>query len=199
MINEINWQKVNGLVPCIVQDSQDLSVLMLAYMNEKALQKTISTGEACFYSRTRQSLWTKGESSGNKLIVDSIELDCDQDTLLIKASPLGPTCHKGVKTCFDELQASPRSFLPVLERKIDQRFNEKPEGSYISSLLKKGSHKIAQKVGEEAVEMALASKDNDQAEFLEESADLLFHYLLLLRQKGCDLDQVLEVLQARDK
>ena len=193
---DINWQKVSGLLPVIVQDSSTKDVLMLGYMNEEALQKTLDTGMVTFFSRTKNRLWTKGETSGNVLKLKSYKLDCDKDTLLVKAKPVGPTCHTGTKTCFGVAETD-LGFLGSLEEIIRDRFEKKPEGSYISSLIKKGSHKMAQKVGEEGVEVALAAKDDDPDAFLGEAADLVFHLMVLLRQREHNLQDVIEVLHKR--
>ena len=186
----------DGLVPAIVQDIQTQKVLMLGFMNEEALKQTESTGKVTFYSRSKQRLWTKGEESGNFLELRSIAVDCDHDTLLIKAHPLGPTCHTGADTCWSERNHS-EDFLFYLEDIIDLRKQASPAQSYVASLFSKGLNKIAQKVGEEAVEMVIEAKDRNDEQFLNESADLLFHYLLLLNAKGFSLQDVIEILRDR--
>ncbi|KIC93417.1 bifunctional phosphoribosyl-AMP cyclohydrolase/phosphoribosyl-ATP diphosphatase HisIE [Flavihumibacter solisilvae] len=186
----------DGLVPAIVQDNQTQKVLMLGFMNEEALHRTESTGKVTFYSRSKQRLWTKGEESGNFLELKSIAVDCDHDTLLIKAHPLGPTCHTGADTCWSERNHS-EDFLFYLQDIIDLRKQASPTQSYVANLFSKGLNKIAQKVGEEAVEMVIEAKDNNDQLFLNESADLLFHYLLLLNAKGFSLQDVIEILKDR--
>lgn len=186
----------DGLVPAIVQDIQTQKVLMLGFMNEEALHQTESTGKVTFYSRSKQRLWTKGEESGNFLELRSIAVDCDHDTLLIKAHPLGPTCHTGADTCWSERNHS-EDFLFYLEDIIDLRKQASPGQSYVANLFSKGINKIAQKVGEEAVEMVIEAKDRNDELFLNESADLLFHYLLLLNAKGFSLQDVIEILKDR--
>ena len=194
---KIDFEKYSdGLVPVIVQDNITHKVLMLGFMNEEALSKTNETGKVTFYSRTKKRLWTKGEESGNFLFLKEFLLDCDNDTLLIKAAPAGPVCHTGADTCFNEKNTSD-SFLPYLESVIEERKNLTPDKSYVASLFKKGMNKIAQKVGEEAVEMVIEAKDDNEELFLNESADLLFHYLILLNAKGYKLQNVVEILQQR--
>lgn len=188
----------NGLLPAVIQDSITGKVLMLGYMNEEALEKTQSTGKVTFYSRSKQRLWTKGESSSNYLHLVDIALDCDQDTFLIKAKPDGPTCHTGADTCWDEKNES-IGFINHLETIIEDRKNGNSEKSYVKSLFDKGINKIAQKVGEEAVEVVIESKDNDEELFLNESADLLFHYLILLQAKGYKLQDVVKILEGRHR
>lgn len=187
----------DGLVPVIVQDKYTLAVLMLGFMNDEALQKTVQEGKVCFYSRSKQRLWTKGESSGNFLQVTEIKTDCDNDTLLIKAIPAGPVCHTGADTCFNE--GNPRFSLLKLEEIIADRKANPTASSYTASLFAKGTNKIAQKVGEEAVELVIESKDNDDKKFLNEAADLLYHYLILLQQKNFRLADVEKVLAEREK
>jgi phosphoribosyl-ATP pyrophosphohydrolase/phosphoribosyl-AMP cyclohydrolase len=188
----------DGLVPAIIQDSQTKNVLMLGYMNEEALQKTKETKKVTFFSRSKQRLWTKGEESGNFLHLVEMKIDCDKDTLLIFVSPEGPTCHKGTDTCWGEKNTSGMPFLDTLEEVIsDRRSNPANEKSYVASLFRSGINKIAQKVGEEAVEVVIESKDNNDDLFLNESADLLFHYLILLQAKGYKLNDVIEVLKSR--
>jgi phosphoribosyl-ATP pyrophosphohydrolase/phosphoribosyl-AMP cyclohydrolase len=186
----------DGLVPAIVQDIHTSKVLMLGFMNEAALQKTKESGNVTFFSRNKQRLWTKGEESGNFLKLKQILLDCDLDTLLIKAEPIGPTCHTGADTCWTEKNHSD-NFLLYLQDIIDLRRKGNEEGSYVHSLFKKGINKIAQKVGEEAVELVIEAKDNDRDLFLNEAADLLFHFIILLRAKDCSLQDVMHILEQR--
>lgn len=186
----------DGLVPAIIQDAQTHKVLMLGFMNEAAYQQTVSSGKVTFYSRSKQRLWTKGEESGNFLEMKSLSVDCDNDTLLIKVHPLGPTCHTGADTCWNEPNHSD-DFLLYLEEIINLRKKSTVEDSYVAQMFAKGVNKIAQKVGEEAVEMIIEAKDNNAALFLNESADLLFHYLLLINAKGFKLTDVLSILQKR--
>lgn len=188
----------NGLVPAIIQDTTTKKVLMLGYMNAEALAKTEEIKKVTFYSRTKKRLWTKGEESGNFLNVVNIKVDCDNDTLLIMVNPIGPTCHTGSDTCWDEKNEPNFGFLSLLEEVISNRKeNQDDEKSYVASLFKKGINKMAQKVGEEAVEMVIEAKDNDDKLFLDESADLLFHYLILLQAKGFTLKDIAEVLRKR--
>ena len=186
----------DGLVPAIIQDFQTHKVLMLGFMDETALEKTEQTGKVTFYSRRKQRLWTKGEESGNFLELKSMTVDCDQDTLLIKAHPLGPVCHTGADTCWSERNHSD-NFLFYLEDIIELRKQVSPEESYVAKMFSKGINKIAQKVGEEAVELVIEAKDNNEALFLNEAADLMFHYLLLLNAKGHKLQSVMDILQKR--
>ena len=187
----------DGLVPAIVQDSVSNKVLMLGFMNEEALHKTNAEGKVTFYSRSKKRLWTKGETSNHFLLVKEIATDCDNDTLLIRATPTGPVCHTGADTCFNENNSS--FSLHKLEEVIDDRKNNPSETSYTSTLFAKGLNKVAQKVGEEAVELVIESKDNNKEKFLGEAADLLFHYLVLLQAKNYRLDDVIEVLAKREK
>lgn len=187
----------DGLVPVIVQDCNTCTVLMLGFMNEEAFVQTQLNGKVCFYSRSKQRLWTKGESSGNFLLVKEILADCDHDTLLIKAEPAGPVCHTGADTCFNEV--NPHFSLQKLENIIADRKANPTAASYTASLFEKGINKIAQKVGEEAVELVIESKDNDAGKFLNEAADLLYHYLILLQQKNFRLADVVQILSAREK
>lgn len=198
-LEQIDFAKVDGLVPAIIQDMNTLQVLMLGYMNQEALLKTQSEGKVCFFSRTKNRLWTKGEESGNFLNVRSIQLDCDQDTLLILVDPVGPTCHKGTKTCWGDGETTSYGIISELENTIRERWDSESTDSYVASLKVKGTHKIAQKVGEEAVEVVIEALRNDDHLFLEESADLLFHFVLLLKAKGYELNAVLEVLKSRRK
>lgn len=186
----------DGLVPAIIQDYTTQKVLMLGFMNNEALQHTYTTGKVTFYSRTKQRLWTKGEQSGNFLELKSITIDCDNDTLLIKVHPVGPTCHTGADTCFNEKNHA-EDFLNYLEDIIVLRSKSAPDESYVAKMLSKGINKVAQKVGEEAVELVIEAKDDNKELFLGEAADLLFHYLLLLNAKGYKLQQVIEVLKQR--
>ncbi len=196
----IDYSKNNGLVPAIIQDATTKNVLMLGYMNEEALKKTEETKLVTFFSRSKKRLWTKGEESGNVLHLVDIKLDCDNDTLLISANPKGPTCHKGSDTCWDEKNKQHYGFISELETVIaDRKENASEDISYVASLFAKGINKIAQKVGEEAVEVIIEAKDNDDKLFLDESADLLFHYLILLKAKGFELDDIVNVLKSRDK
>ena len=186
----------DGLVPAVVQDFSTAKVLMLGFMNEEALLKTQELGKVTFYSRTKKRLWTKGEESGNFLLLKELLVDCDKDTILIKANPVGPVCHTGADTCFNETNVE-SNFLKYLEDVIEQRKQVSPEESYVSKLFFKGLNKIAQKVGEEAVEVVIEAKDDNEELFLNESADLLFHYLILLNAKGFNLQKVIEILQKR--
>lgn len=188
----------DGLIPAIIQDATTKTVLMLGYMNAEAIAKTIETNLVTFYSRSKQRLWTKGEESGHFLNLNSIKNDCDNDTLLIQVTPQGPTCHKGTDTCWGESKVETYGFLSELETVIaDRKENANSQTSYVSELFEKGINKIAQKVGEEAVEVVIEAKDNNDELFLNESADLLFHYLILLQAKGFKLESVVEVLKAR--
>ena len=194
---KIDFSKENGLVPAIIQDATTKNVLMLGYMNADALQKTQESGKVTFYSRTKNRLWTKGEESGYFLECKDIQLDCDNDTFLIQAQPQGPTCHQGTDTCWGDTNSASYGFLTQLEAVITQRASEKPEASYVASLFEKGINKIAQKVGEEAVETVIEAKDDSEELFLDESADLLFHYLILLQAKGYSLKDISRVLELR--
>lgn len=197
---QIDFQKSpDGLVPAVVQDADTFKVLMLGYMNVEALEQTQKEGKVTFFSRSKQRLWTKGEESGNFLLVKDIAVDCDKDTLLIKAEPLGPVCHTGADTCWDEKNHR-EDFLALLEETIAaRRLEADPEKSYIARLFGKGINKIAQKVGEEAVELVIEAKDHNDKLFLDEAADLLFHYLILLNAKGYNLQDVTNVLRERHK
>ena len=188
----------DGLVPAIIQDHTTKNVLMLGYMNEDALKKSVETGKVTFYSRSKNRIWQKGEESGNYLKLVAVEIDCDNDTLLISAHPTGPTCHKGSDTCWNKKNDQNFGFLTQLETVISDRKEQcSNEKSYVSSLFNSGINKIAQKVGEEAVETVIEAMDNDDKLFLEESADLLFHYLILLKAKGFQLSDVADILQNR--
>ena len=193
----IDFSKNNGLVPVIVQHANTQQVLMLGYMNEEALNKTKEEGKVTFYSRSKERLWTKGETSNNFLIVDAILEDCDNDTLLIKAYPQGPTCHTGSTSCFG--QETSKGFLYRLENIIEQRISDSTEGSYTSQLFKRGVNKVAQKVGEEAVELVIEAKDNNIDLFKNEAADLLYHYIILLKTKNLKLEDIEAILQGRHK
>lgn len=187
-----------GLIPAIIQDAETKTVLMLGYMNTEALEQTKATKKVTFYSRSKQRLWMKGEESGNILNLVSIKNDCDMDTLLIKVNPQGPTCHKGTDTCWEENNSLTFGFLSELESVIqDRKDNASEDDSYVASLFKKGINKIAQKIGEEAVEVVIEAKDNNEQLFLDESADLLFHYLILLQAKGYKLNDIVDVLKSR--
>lgn len=196
---KLNYNKnQDGLVPAIIQDNRTLKVLMLGYLNKESLSLTLSTNVVHFYSRTKKRIWKKGEESGNELHVVSLKEDCDNDTVLIKVNPVGPVCHKGDDTCFEEINKS-ENFIDILEGVIENRKNNLDESSYVSNLFRKGTNKIAQKVGEEAVEMVIEAKDNNGKLFLNESADLLFHYLILLQDKGYKMKNVIDVLKSRSK
>lgn len=196
---QINFEKSpDGLVPAIIQDAATGKVLMLGYMNQEALDKTLQEMKVTFFSRSKQRLWTKGEESGNFLLLQDVKVDCDQDTLLIKANPTGPVCHTGTDTCWGEVNTS-NDFLAKLESVIADRKLSPSESSYTSKLFKKGINKIAQKVGEEAVELVIEAKDDNRELFLNEAADLLFHYLILLNAKGYQLADVINVLKERHK
>ncbi|GAA4449232.1 bifunctional phosphoribosyl-AMP cyclohydrolase/phosphoribosyl-ATP diphosphatase HisIE [Nibrella saemangeumensis] len=187
----------DGLIPAVIQDSQTGKVLMLGYMNQEAYEKTKAEGVVTFYSRSKQRLWTKGETSNNFLHVREILIDCDGDTLLIKAHPAGPTCHTGADTCFDEVNQGHGQFLNYLQSIIHDRKQNPSESSYTSKLFGRGVNKIAQKVGEEAVELVIEAKDTNDDLFKGEAADLLFHFLVLLEHKNISLDEIIAVLQQR--
>ncbi|HKX86267.1 MAG TPA: bifunctional phosphoribosyl-AMP cyclohydrolase/phosphoribosyl-ATP diphosphatase HisIE [Flavobacterium sp.] len=190
----------NQLIPAVIQDFETKNVLMLGYMNEESFAQTLSTKNITFFSRSKNRLWTKGEESGNFLKMESYALDCDNDTFLFQVKPMGPTCHKGADTCWAEKNSKTYGFISNLEETIASRKeNSTLEKSYVASMFGKGINKIAQKVGEEAVEMVIESKDNNDVLFLNESADLLFHYLILLQAKGFRLDDVITVLKERAK
>lgn len=196
---KLDFKKGNGLIPAIVQDAQTLKVLMLGYMNEKALEKTKRDGLVCFYSRSKERLWTKGETSGNFLHVKEIKIDCDRDALLVLAKPRGPVCHTGNDTCFNEKNVSDFAFLHKLQQTIHNRKIRPQENSHTSKLFKKGINKIAQKVGEEAVELVIEAKDDDDKLFVNEAADLLYHFMILLEAKDMRLGDVVKVLEGRNK
>ena len=195
----INFKKMEGLIPVVVQDVFTGKVLMLGYMNEAALAQTVASGRVTFFSRSKNRLWTKGETSGNFLELVSMQEDCDGDAILVKAKPLGPVCHTGADTCFAEDNNSQTAFIDQLRGIIKERKENPSSASYTSSLFAKGINKLAQKVGEEAVELVIEAKDDNKELFLGEAADLLFHYLVLLEAKGYELDEVVEVLKQRHK
>ncbi len=192
---EIDFNKSNGLVPVIIQNHQNLQVLMLGYMNEEALLKTRKDGRVTFFSRSKNRLWTKGETSGNYLIVKDLRIDCDYDTILIKAEPIGPTCHTGSASCFNEDTA--KGFLYELQQTIAQRIDDNDENSYTNKLFRKGINKVAQKVGEEAVELVIEAKDDHDELFKGEAADLLYHFLILLKIKNVKLEDIELTLKNR--
>ncbi|MDO4995022.1 MAG: bifunctional phosphoribosyl-AMP cyclohydrolase/phosphoribosyl-ATP diphosphatase HisIE [Bacteroidales bacterium] len=193
----IDFNKMNGLVPAIVQDARTLKVLMLGFMNEEAYTKTVETGLVTFYSRTRQTLWTKGETSGNTLKVCEILNDCDQDTLLIKAIPAGPVCHTGADTCWNEKNDNPVQSLVELQRFIERRREEMPEGSYTTSLFRDGCHRMAQKVGEEALEAVIEAVAGNDERLIYEASDMLYHLIVLLTSKGLSIEDLARELQER--
>ena len=195
MSSKIDFSKLDGLVPCVVQDAITRHVLMVGFMNQEAYEKTLLEKRVTFFSRTKQRLWTKGETSGNYLDLVDIKVDCDNDTLLVKAKPNGPTCHTGADTCFNE--SNDDWSLEALEAIIKDRKANPKAGSYTNSLFDKGINKVAQKVGEEAVELVIEAKDDNRDLFLGEAADLMFHYLVLLTAKGFSLNDVLEILKKR--
>jgi phosphoribosyl-AMP cyclohydrolase / phosphoribosyl-ATP pyrophosphohydrolase len=196
---KIDFNKMNGLVPAIVQDAISGKVLMQGFMNEEALAKTQETGKVTFFSRSKNRLWTKGETSGNFMELVSMAVDCDGDAILVKANPQGPVCHTGSDTCWNEENSSKTGFIDQLRAIIKDRKNNPSDQSYTASLFAKGINKVAQKVGEEAVEIVIEAKDDNKELFLGEAADLLFHYLVLLEAKGYELDEVMEVLIKRHK
>ena len=187
------------LIPAIIQDNLTKKVLMLGYMNHDSLDRTIKTKKVTFFSRSRNSIWVKGETSGNFLNLVDISLDCDKDTLLIKVLPEGPVCHEGFDTCWSEDNNSSYGFLSILENIIDERKLSKSNKSYVSKLFSEGQNRIIQKVGEEAVELLIESKDNNKKKFIEESADLLFHFLIFLNKKNIKLDEIVNELRLRSK
>lgn len=187
-----------GLIPAIVQDANTGVVLMQAYMNRESLEETLKSGKVCFFSRSRQKLWTKGEESGNFLSLKTILADCDNDSLLVKAVPAGPTCHTGTDTCWGEVNRE-ADFLFFLQRYLQKRKDDSPEISYTARLIQKGINKVAQKVGEEAVELVIEAKDDNENLFLNEAADLMYHYIVLLIAKGYGLEDVIKVLEGRHK
>jgi phosphoribosyl-ATP pyrophosphohydrolase/phosphoribosyl-AMP cyclohydrolase len=197
--SKVDFDKGGGLVPAIVQDATTLQVLMLAYMDRAALDETVESGEATFYSRSRGGRWRKGETSGHRIKVQSISLDCDGDTLLLRAEPLGPACHLGTETCFGSALTRGIGQLGELERTIAERASASPEESWTAKLLARGPKRIAQKVGEEGVETALAGAAGDKEELCNEAADLLYHLGVLLHARGASFDDVMQVLAAREK
>ncbi|WP_404985892.1 bifunctional phosphoribosyl-AMP cyclohydrolase/phosphoribosyl-ATP diphosphatase HisIE [Chryseobacterium sp. M5] len=194
---KIDFSKTNGLVPVIIQDERNLQVLMLGYMNEEAFNKTKKEGIVTFFSRSKNRLWTKGEESGNFLTLKNMDIDCDNDTILIKVIPKNVVCHTGSFSCFGEKDS--KGFLYELEEKISQRIDDKVEESYTYSLYQRGINKVAQKVGEEAVELVIEAKDDNDKLFKNEAADLLYHFLILLKAKNVQLEDIEEVLLARNK
>lgn len=195
---EIDFEKMNGLVPAIIQDNRTLKVLMLGFMNEEALQKTLSTKKVTFYSRSRKCLWTKGETSGNYLNVVSVKCDCDNDTLLIKAIPDGPVCHTGADTCWNESNTpNPLAFLSTLQDFIEKRRKEMPEGSYTTSLFKDGINRMAQKVGEEALETVIEAVNGSNERLIYEASDMFYHLIVMLTEKGIRIERIAEELQKR--
>lgn len=197
-INKLDFKKNDGLIPVVIQDNATNKVLMLGYMNAEALEKTNREKRVTFFSRSKQRLWTKGESSGNFLELVSIAKDCDDDTLLIKVNPVGPVCHTGADTCFEETNTTD-NFLLHLEKVIQDRRDNPSQKSYTTSLFKKGINKVAQKVGEEAIELVIEAKDDDKELFMGEAADLMYHYLVLLAAKNYTLEEVINVLKERHK
>lgn len=196
---DLNFQKLNGLVPAIIQDNNTLKVLMLGFMNEEALKKTEKTGKVTFFSRTKNRLWTKGEESGNFLNIVSITPDCDNDTLLIKVHPTGPVCHLGTDTCWAEENKTDIAFLQYLQEFIKKRYKEMPEGSYTTSLFQKGINRMAQKVGEEAVETVIEATNGTNERLIYEASDLIYHLIVLLTSKGYSLTDIAKELEARHK
>ncbi len=197
IIEKLDFEKGNGLLPAIIQDFETSKVLMLGYMDREALDKTIADQRVTFFSRSKNRLWTKGETSGNFLELKSIQADCDNDSLLIKVKPKGVVCHTGSDTCFEEKNIKEKSFLDTLESVIQKRRINPSEKSYTSELFQKGINKIAQKVGEEAVELIIESKDQNDDLFLNEGADLIYHFLVLLQAKGFELRDIVEILKKR--
>ncbi len=195
---KLDWQKMNGMIPAIIQDAQSLAILMLGYMNQEALQKTLQSRKVTFYSRSRDALWVKGETSGNELSLVDIRMDCDNDTLLVFAKPNGPTCHEGTYSCF-KTQSVQNNVLTRLEKVIAERQQLPTKESYVASLFARGIGRMAQKVGEEGVEVALAAALSNQQTLTEEVADLLFHVLVLLRAREVTFSDVLAVLEQREK
>jgi len=199
-IEKINFNKLDGLIPAVIQDNSTMKVLMVGFMNKEALSKTVETEKVTFFSRTKNRLWTKGEESGNFLNVVSLLVDCDDDTLLIKADPVGPVCHTRADTCFSETnQNRSLQFLSYLQDFIDKRKADMPEGSYTTSLFQKGTPKISQKVGEEAVETIIGAMANDDENFIYEAGDLLYHLIVLLTHKGYRIEDIVRELEKRHK
>lgn len=196
--DELNLEKcADGLLPVVVQDAVTLKVLMLGYMNREAYEKTLAEGRVTFYSRSRQTLWTKGETSGHYLMVESMYVDCDKDTLLVKANPIGATCHRGTTSCFDTPDSE--GFIRKLQAVIQQRHRDMPEGSYTTKLFIKGVKKIAQKVGEEAVESVVEAVDGNRDRFIYEASDMVYHLLVLLEQMGCSIEDLERELELRHR
>ena len=195
----LDFEKVDGLIPAIIQDNETSKVLMLGYMNEEALEKTQATGKITFYSRTKQRLWTKGEESGNFLALVSIDADCDKDTLLIKVNPVGPVCHTGSDTCFGENNKEDILFFKYLQEFIEKRHKEMPEGSYTTSLFESGINRMAQKVGEEALESVIEACNGTNDRLIYESADMLYHLIVMLTSKGLSIEDLARELQKRHK
>ena len=195
----LDFEKMGGLIPAIIQDNYTQKVLMLGFMNEEAYQKTVETGKVTFFSRTKNRLWTKGEESGNFLNVIDIKVDCDNDTLLIQVDPVGPVCHTGTDTCWGDKNSQDIMFLKVLQDFIDKRHEEMPEGSYTTSLFKSGVNKMAQKVGEEAVESVVEAVDGNRDRFIYEASDMVYHLLVLLEQMGCSIEDLERELELRHK
>jgi phosphoribosyl-ATP pyrophosphohydrolase/phosphoribosyl-AMP cyclohydrolase len=193
----LNFNKGNGLVPAVIQDNNTLQVLMVGYMNEEAFNKTLDEGKVTFFSRSKNRLWTKGETSGNFLVVKEIKTDCDNDALLIKVNPVGPVCHTGEKSCFGE--ETSKGFIYELEQVINQRIDDDVQDSYTNRLFKKGINKVAQKVGEEAVELVIEAKDDNPELFKNEAADLLYHLLILFKTKKLTFSDIEEILKSRHK
>lgn len=201
LATRIDWEKVDGLVPAIIQDFGSSQVLMMGYMNQDALAKTLEIEKVTFFSRTKNRLWTKGEESGNSLNLVNVSLDCDNDTLLIKVNPVGPTCHTGTTTCWDgdKTEETQLVWLHQLEQLLAERKNADPDSSYTASLYARGTKRISQKVGEEGVEVALAATSGDKAELVCESADLMYHLFVLLQDQGLSFDDVINKLKERHK
>ena len=196
-MDNINFNKSNGLIPVVIQDNTTLQVLMVGFMNEEALEKTRKEGKVTFFSRSKNRLWTKGETSGNYLIVKEITVDCDSDSLLVKVDPTGPVCHTGTYSCFGK--EPDKGFLYKLEQIVNQRINDNVPDSYTNKIFRKGIKRIAQKVGEEAVELIIEAKDNNTELFKNEAADLLYHLLILFKIKGVTLIEIEEILKSRHK
>lgn len=196
---DLDFDKCGGLVPAIIQDNVTRNVLMLGFMNKEALQKTIDTGKVTFYSRTRQTLWTKGETSGNFLNLVSMKVDCDNDTLLVRVNPVGPVCHKGTDNCWGEDNKADINFLPYLQDFIEKRKQEMPEGSYTASLFKDGLNRMAQMVGEEAVDTVIKATNGTDEQFVNEAADLIYHLMVLLSGKNMRIEDIVTELHKRHK
>ena len=198
-INDLAWQKMDNLIPAIIQHASTGAILMQGYMNQASLQATLTTGKATFFSRSKQALWVKGETSGNFLEVQQVLTDCDNDSLLIACQPIGPSCHLGTESCFPEQKLTQQNFLSQLEQVIQQRKDDDPKESYTAHLFSRGTTKMAQKVGEEGVEVALAAVAETKEDLLGECADLFYHTLVLLADQKIELSEVMEVLQTRHK